>query len=107
MPLAPIVIQAEQGALGNDFTTADDGQGTQYVTITGTMGGGAPATESRVLSFEVEFPAPGSYELYLRAFVGPGGSNDDSFFYGNGFGSKDPAADGDWVPGSCRRAVAI
>src|SRR3954447_19313118 len=86
MPLAPIVIQAEQGALGNEFATADDGQETQYVTITGTMGGGAPALESRVISFEVAFPAPGSYELYLRAFVGPGGANDDSFFYGNGFG---------------------
>ena len=97
MPLAPIVIQAEQGTLGNEFATADDRQGTQYVTITGTMGGGAPAVESRVISFEVAFPAPGSYELYLRAFVGPGGANDDSFFYGNGFGSRDPAADGAWI----------
>jgi endo-1,4-beta-xylanase len=97
MLLAPIVIQAEQGALGSDFATADDGQGTQYVTITGTMGGDSPALAARVISFEVEFPAPGSYELYLRAFVGPGGANDDSFFCGNGFGSKDPAADGDWI----------
>ena len=62
MLLAPIVIQAEQGALGNEFASADDGRGTQYVTITGTIGGRAPATEARVSSFEVEFPAPGSSE---------------------------------------------
>jgi hypothetical protein len=34
--LAPIVIQAGQGALGNEFAAADEGQATQYVTITGT-----------------------------------------------------------------------
>lgn len=36
------------------------------------------------------------YQLYARVLVGSGGFNDDSMFYGNGFGAKSSAADGDW-----------
>jgi hypothetical protein len=29
--------------------------------------------------------------------VGTGGANDDSYYYGNGFGTKDPAVGNDWI----------
>jgi endo-1,4-beta-xylanase len=47
-----------------------------------------------VLSYDVEFPAAGEYELYVRVRIGPGTANDDSLFYASSFGERDPL-DGD------------
>jgi hypothetical protein len=57
---------------------------------------GNPGNALRVATYSVTFPGPGTYNLYARLRVGPDGFNDDSFFYGNGFGAKSPTADGDW-----------
>ena len=58
-----------------------------------------PAIRQRraVASYTVTFPAAGHYDLYARVRVGPDAFNDDSLFYGNGFGTKSPTADGDWI----------
>jgi len=63
----------------------------------GGVGGAAPATAARVLSYTVTFPAAGTYDLYARIRVGANGANDDSFFYGNSFGAKSPVTGSDWV----------
>lgn len=63
----------------------------------GGVGGAAPATANRVLTYTVTFPAAGIYDLYARMRVGAGGANDDSYFYANGFGTKSPVTGGDWL----------
>lgn len=96
VPLAPIVVEAESGALGADFVTGSDGDVT-YVTITSTLGGTNPTAAERVIDYRVTFPAAGEYDFYVRVFVGPSSGEDDSLFYPNGFGAKDPT-DGDaWI----------
>ena len=55
-----------------------------------------------MVTYTVTFPAAGTYNLYAHIRVGPAGANDDSYFYGNGFGTKTVAAtgtasDGNWI----------
>jgi endo-1,4-beta-xylanase len=93
----PVIVEAESGAGGADFALAVEGDVT-FVSINPSEPTAAfPSSAARVLSYAVELPAPGQYELYARVRVGPGGGSDDSLFYGNGFGEKDPANDADWV----------
>ncbi|TPG65547.1 T9SS C-terminal target domain-containing protein [Hymenobacter nivis] len=66
-------------------------------TANGGVGGGAPATDARVLTYTVTFPGAGSYDLYARMRVGAGGASDDSYFYANAFGAKSATAPADWV----------
>jgi len=91
-----VTREAEDGTLGANWTTSTDG-GTQYITISGTGAGGNPGSAARVATYSVTFPVEGTYELYGRVRVGSGGANDDSFFYGNGFGAKSPTSDADWI----------
>ncbi|MCB0584619.1 MAG: endo-1,4-beta-xylanase, partial [Phaeodactylibacter sp.] len=58
---------------------------------------GSPENENRIVTLEVTFPAAQAYSLYARVRVGPAGADDDSFFYGNGFGAKAPGDDADWI----------
>lgn len=96
----PIIIAAESGTLGAAFNSADQG-GVQYISIASTVAGGNPTSAERVATYTVNFPAPGTYELYARLRVGAGTFNDDSFYYANGFGVKpvsaDASADGSWI----------
>jgi endo-1,4-beta-xylanase len=91
-----IILQAESGTVGSQFTLANDGD-IQYATIQGTVGGFNPGVAARVISYTVTFPSAGTYELYARVRVGPGTFNDDSFYYANGFGAKNPASNADWI----------
>jgi len=95
---APVPQQAETGTLGADWTSPTQA-GVQYVTVvpTATINGQNPGTAARVITYSVTFPGPGSYDLYARVRIGSGGANDDSFYYGNGFGSKLPADDTNWI----------
>lgn len=91
-----IIVEAESGSVGSQFATLADGS-IQYVAIQSTIGGGNPTTNDRVVTLSVTFPRPGVYELYARLRVGPATFNDDSFYYANGFGLKNPMADVDWI----------
>jgi GH35 family endo-1,4-beta-xylanase len=62
----------------------------------GGVGSSAPATANRVLTYTITFPGAGTYDLYARIWVGPGGFNDDSYYNGAGFGVKNPTIAGDW-----------
>ncbi|HNZ72531.1 MAG TPA: hypothetical protein PKJ43_07910, partial [Prolixibacteraceae bacterium] len=80
-----LVVEAESGTLGADFEIRK--QDTySYITSTSNDGGDSPGTATRVASYQVSLPAVGEYYLFIRLRVGADGANDDSFFYGNGFG---------------------
>jgi hypothetical protein len=93
-----IPVQAESGVLGSDWNTVM-ASGITYVTPkTDLLNGGYPADPSKVISYTVTFEKPGTYDLYAKVWVGAGGANDDSFFYGKGFGSMNSLADNnEWV----------
>ncbi|WP_324677501.1 endo-1,4-beta-xylanase [Hymenobacter sp. GOD-10R] len=94
----PIPQQAESGVVGADWNTLDETD-VRYVTVkpTSTINSQNPGTPARIITYSVTFPSAGTYNLYVRVRVGPAGANDDSFFYGNGFGTKSPTNDADWT----------
>jgi uncharacterized repeat protein (TIGR03803 family) len=92
-----VTFQAESGTPGSNFTNGTDGA-VQFISIsTDTVNSGNPGNANRVATYSVTFPLAGTYELYGRVRVGPGGAADDSFFYGNGFGGKSLTSDADWI----------
>ncbi len=95
---ASVTQEAESRTGGSDFTNGVDGA-TQYIsTSTDTVNVDYPGNANRVVTFtNVIFPAAGTYDLYARVRVGPGGGTDDSFFYGNGFGTKSPTGATNWI----------
>jgi GH35 family endo-1,4-beta-xylanase len=93
----PLIIEAESGALGAQFLTLVEGDVTAVTISPSETSAASPANLERVLTYQVEFPAAGEYELYVRFRVGPGGGSDDSFFYGNGAGQKDPLNEAEWI----------
>jgi endo-1,4-beta-xylanase len=93
----PLIIEAEAGTGGADFVAGSEG-GASFVEISPSAPTpAAPGSAARVLSYLIQMPAPGEYELYARVRIGPGGGSDDSFFYASGFGVKDPTSDPDWI----------
>jgi endo-1,4-beta-xylanase len=95
-PAAALRIEAESARLGADFKVVSDGR-VRAVTATSTSGGLAPLLAQRVLSYRVQFRAPGDYDVYARVKVGPQGGMDDSFFVARSFGKKDVARAEDWA----------
>jgi endo-1,4-beta-xylanase len=88
----PVIIQAEDptAVLGTTMSVGTDATGTTYVTTTlnETNAPSAATFAQKVGTYTVTFPAPGNYELYARYYIGPGGANDDSWYYGQGFGNS-------------------
>ncbi|HTU64481.1 MAG TPA: endo-1,4-beta-xylanase [Steroidobacteraceae bacterium] len=82
---APVIVEAESGALGSSLTTATAGSVT-YITT--TENAAVNPTPSRTATYNVTFPAAGTYELYVRILTGPNSGNDDSFYVGNGFNTS-------------------
>ena len=93
-----IPFQAETGTLGSDWNTLT-ASGITYVTSkTDVLNPGFPGDPSKVISYTVTFDKPGTYDLYAKVWVGAGTANDDSFYYGKGFGSMNSLADNnEWV----------
>lgn len=94
MPIAglaqtqPVIFEAEDlsiAVLGSDMTIGTTA-GATYVTT--TVDNTANPTPERINTYTITFPAPGNYELYARYLIGPGGANDDSWYYGQGFGNN-------------------
>ncbi len=92
-----ITQQAELGSAGTEWLTLPDASTAIYVTPATTGGGNNPATPNRVITYTITFPQAGTYHLFVRMRINSGGANDDSFFYGNGFGTKSPSNDNDWI----------
>ncbi|MBN2214501.1 MAG: Ig-like domain-containing protein [Bacteroidales bacterium] len=91
----PVTVQAESGTLGSDFGIVDV-LGVSSVTVN-TDNTSNPGNDNRVITYQVTFPDSGTYDLYARILVGPQTYNDDSYFYANSFGIKNPASDADWI----------
>ncbi|HLP18237.1 MAG TPA: endo-1,4-beta-xylanase, partial [Bacteroidota bacterium] len=92
----PVVVEAESGKRGSSYPVLSDA-GVTYVSPSSTNSNlTAPADTSRIITYQVTFPDSGSYNLFARVRVGSGAYNDDSFFYGHGFGAKSDTAASDW-----------
>jgi len=92
-------FEAESGTLGSGWAVSNS-PSPAYITITTSItgtGANNPTNAARVATYTVTFPSAGTYQLYAHVYVGPGGANSDSFFFGNGFGVKDPTVDANWV----------
>ncbi len=90
----PVVFEAESGTLGANIATAVDGDVTFVTTTVNTV---TPPTAPHIGSYNVTFPAAGNYELYARYSVGPNAANDDSWYFGQGFGVKTPEVGNQWA----------
>ena len=96
-PKKPVIVEAESGTLGSNFAVAQDSPITYITAKTNWAGLSGPGDSSRVATYQVTFPDSGYYSLFAHVRVGPNGFNDDSFFYGNGFGVKNDTLSTDWV----------
>ena len=93
----PVIIEAESGTLGSDYAILTDGDVTYIAPQTNFVNATNPGNASKVASYTVNFADSGTYKLFVRVRIGPAGADDDSYFYGNGFGTKDPVSDNDWI----------
>lgn len=93
----PVSFEAESGMLGSDFNSLTAGSINYITCLTDLVNSQNPGNSNRVVTYTITFPAAGTYELYGRVRVGLNGGNDDSYFYGNGFGVKAVASDADWI----------
>jgi len=92
-----VTVQCESGVLGAEFLTGSDAA-IQYISIsTPLVNAEYPGNANRVATFSVNLPAAGTYDLYARVRVGAAGFDDDSLFYGNGFGTKSPTMGSEWI----------
>ena len=91
-----VKFEAESGSLGSSWTNGANA-GLQYIAASSNISGNNPTNSARVATYTVTFPAAGIYDLYVHLRVGSGAASDDSLFYGNGFGSKSPTSDADWI----------
>ena len=93
----PLIIEAESGSLGADFIILEEGD-IQYVSPqTDFLDVGFPGSSEKVITYELSFPAAGTYDLYARLRVGPASAEDDSFFIGSGFGDKSVTNADEWI----------
>ena len=90
----PVIFEAEDptATRGSTMSTVTDGTVTWVETsLNDTNPPAAPGTGNypqKVGVYTVTFPAPGNYELYARYYIGPGGANDDSWYFGRGFNNN-------------------
>lgn len=91
-----IYLEAEAGNPGADYALESE-DGLTFARINSNGIATHPEREARTITWEVNFTTNGHYDLYLRCRVGPDGFDDDSFFYGNGFGAKVPGNPEDWI----------
>jgi uncharacterized repeat protein (TIGR03803 family) len=93
---ATITLEAESGTLGSNWIVSNNVT-PAFITITSDNATNMPMSATRVASYAVAFPEAGTYQLYARLRIGPGTFSDDSLFYGNGFGTKSPTLNTDWI----------
>ena len=96
----PIIVEAESGLLGDELETQEDEDVILVTALTDyneTTGDGSFPGTGRTVDYEVVFPDTGTYDLFARIYIGSGGFNDDSFFYGRGFGGKDASVATEWI----------
>jgi endo-1,4-beta-xylanase len=93
----PIIVEAESGKIGSNFSVAQDGDITYVTTKTNYSGQVSPGDTIRMITYQLTFQDSGYYNLFARVKVGSGAYDDDSFFYGRGFGEKSDTSSTSWV----------
>jgi endo-1,4-beta-xylanase len=92
----PVIVEAETGTL-DAATVLTTGVAGDVTYVTTTLNATDTPLAPRISTLTVTFPAAGNYELYARYLVGPGGANDDSWYFGQGFGEKVPGQANQWA----------
>ncbi len=95
-PASLVKFEAESGALGSNWAVSNS-TAPAYITITTDDTGNIPSNSMRVATYTITFPTSGTYHLFGHVRVGAGAFNDDSLFYGNGFGIKNPTNSSGWI----------
>ena len=91
-------VQAESGDSGSDWETKSAGDVLYVTPKTDVLNAAYPGNASKIITYNINFEKPGSYDLYAKIWVGPGNFNDDSYYYGKAFGIKNPSADNnEWI----------
>ncbi|MCB0742463.1 MAG: endo-1,4-beta-xylanase [Ignavibacteriae bacterium] len=93
----PIIVEAESGKVGTNFSTLQAGEITYVTTTKNYTGQTAPEDTNSMITYQVALQDSGTYNLFARIRVGSGTFDDDSFFSGRGFGEKNDTARSDWV----------
>lgn len=99
---AIIGFEAESGTLGSEFDPAQSDVGAlggSYITTETnnvTPSGIAPNSDAFTVSYSLNVPA-GTYNIYIRARIGNGDANDDSFHRAAAFGDANPTNAAHWV----------
>ncbi len=84
----PVIVEAESGVLGPNVMTGTLNGATYVTAAVNDINAPTGASDPRISTYQITFPAPGDYELYARFRVGPAGGDDDSWYFGNGFGNS-------------------
>ena len=95
---AIVGFEAESGTLGIHFDPAIAdvaALGGEYIT-TEVSDTGSP-NANKLVTYSVTFAETGTYDLYGKIYVGPGGNADDSFFFGDSFGTKTLGTTTGWI----------
>jgi len=94
-----LLVEAESGQLGSSMSSQIDTVDSTitYISTSVTYDGNSPTLAEQLVTYSVTLPAAGDYNLYARLYVGPDTYGDDSFFYGNGFGSMVLSDDSAWA----------
>ncbi|MDA3928750.1 MAG: endo-1,4-beta-xylanase [Prolixibacteraceae bacterium] len=95
--LKPIIVEAESGLLGSNFSTSIVGDITYITTNADFSGQSNPENSNSIATYQVAFVDTGSYQVFARVRVGSGSYSDDSFFGAIGFGEKDFANGDGWL----------
>ena len=104
----PVIVQAESGQQGAEIDLLEE-EGLTFVRarsdwwdVEGAPDWNRPVSGEHVLTYEVTFPVPGEYDLFVRVRVSPqdqqgrNAANNDSFFFPEDFGVKNPSDAQDW-----------
>ncbi|MGY5356154.1 T9SS type A sorting domain-containing protein [Wenyingzhuangia sp. IMCC45467] len=94
-----IAFEAESGNFSatTDYEILTEGEITYIAPKTDLLNGDFPASADKVVTYNVTFAEAGTYDLYGKMYIGPGGATDDSFFNAAGFGVQDVNNADHWV----------
>ncbi len=87
----PIVLEAESGIKGSEWITeTDNDDGNTYITISTdyneSTGNDSIPGNNRTVSYELNFPDTGAYDIFARIWVGADSTENDSWFLPKNFG---------------------
>ncbi|WP_297099278.1 endo-1,4-beta-xylanase [uncultured Draconibacterium sp.] len=93
----PVIIEAESGTVGSNYSVLTDGDVSYVTTDVNYTGSSYPGGSESVIIYQVDFQSAGTYQLFVRMRVGANEFEDDSYFSASGFGEKSLTDAADWV----------